>query len=87
MADNSRSNFLPGGPLDKAFVVFHRMITTMSEAEPSVKTVLLAYDENDTKAEGIMVSNMKSAAEVEALLKEGLNSATMKRVLQNSIVK
>jgi hypothetical protein len=63
------------------------MIMTMNEAEPSVKVVLLGYDENEgVKSEGICISNLKTPAEVEALLKEGLNSAMMKRVLQNKIV-
>jgi hypothetical protein len=82
----SQSNLIPGGPLDKAFVVFHRMIMTMDEAEPTVKTVLLAYDEADEdSATAIMVSNLKNPASVEELLKEGLNSATVKRVLGNTV--
>lgn len=83
----SQSNLLPGGPLDKAFVVFHRMITVMSEAEPSVKVVLLAYDENDkTTGNAMLVSSMgMKARDVEMLLKQGLDSALMKRVLGNTL--
>jgi hypothetical protein len=84
--ERSKSNLLPGGPLDKAFVVFHRMVMTMAEAEPTVKVVLVAYDEEAAdNTEAILISNMRQPRDVEALLKEGLNSATMKRVLQNTI--
>jgi hypothetical protein len=62
------------------------MIMTMHEAEPSVRTVLLAYDENDhASGNAILISNMTRPADVESLLKEALNSATIKRVLKNQI--
>jgi len=62
------------------------MIMTMHEAEPSVKVVLVAFDENDYKtADAVLISNMTKPAEVESLLKQGLESATMRRVLQDKI--
>lgn len=84
----SQSNLFPGGPLDKAFVVFHRMIMVMSEAEPSVKVVLLAYDENDrTTGNAMLVSSKEmSAKDVATLLEQGLNSAIIKRVLGSKVV-
>ena len=71
--------------IDKAFVVYHRMMEVMNEAEPTVKMVLLAYDsaEYDIKkySEAILVSNMTVPKDVEDLLKAGLDSSIKRRTL------